>query len=90
MALVREGYRPVYRPRRYAFVDTRETRAGLDQAMEIQDEGGTDWIALFSRAPGRRILEDRRVPACPGAGRTGLTESFMFSDPSSRTRRLRG
>lgn len=69
MALVREGYRPVYRPRRYAFVDTRETRAGLDQAMEIQDEGGTDWIALYSlerQGDGSwRIAACRRVRA-PG------------------------
>lgn len=69
MALVREGYRPVYRPRRYAFGEARETQAGLDQALEVQDEEGADWIAVYSlerQADGSWKIAGCRLVKAPG------------------------
>ena len=46
--MVKRSYKPVYRPRSYAFGESRETDAGLDQALNIQDEEGGDWVAVYS------------------------------------------
>ena len=46
--MVREGYRPVYRPRSYDFGPLRETATGLEQAVSIQDADGVDWDAVYS------------------------------------------
>lgn len=48
MDLVQRSYKPVYRPRRYVFGETRRTEAGLDQGVDIQDESGVDWVAVYS------------------------------------------
>lgn len=49
MELVREGYRPVYQHRRYSFGDARDGNdAGVEQPVDIQDEAGADWVAIYS------------------------------------------
>lgn len=49
MSMVREGYRPVYRPRSVAFGATEATaEGGLRQSVEIRDEDGMDWVALYT------------------------------------------
>ena len=48
MAMVRESYRPVYRPRAHAFAGWKETPLGLAQSVEIKDAEGVDWIALYT------------------------------------------
>ncbi len=48
MAMVREGYRPVYRSKGHTFGDLRDTPLGLTQSVEIKDVDGVDWIALYT------------------------------------------
>jgi hypothetical protein len=48
LAMVRESYKPVYRPRAHAFADLKETSLGLGQSVEIKDAEGVDWIALYT------------------------------------------
>ncbi|MBV9076677.1 MAG: DUF4864 domain-containing protein [Methylobacteriaceae bacterium] len=48
MEMVRGGYRPVYRPRSYAFGPDRDGPDGPELALRIQDESGTDWDAVYS------------------------------------------
>jgi len=48
MAMVREGYRPVYRPRTYAMGELKETHVGLTQDVRIQDTEGEDWTAFYT------------------------------------------
>ena len=51
LAMVKRSYPPVYRPRSFAFVEGRDGEAhGADQAVTIQAEDGTDWVALYSLA----------------------------------------
>lgn len=46
--MVRRTYPPVYRPRTYAFGPARDAAEGFEQAVEIQDERGVDWDAIYS------------------------------------------
>lgn len=48
MAMVRQGYRPVYRPRDYSFGALRETPRGPLQEVTIVDETGVTWRALYA------------------------------------------
>ena len=48
MAMVRDGYKPVYRPKRYAMGDLKETHVGLTQDVRIQDAEGEDWTAFYT------------------------------------------
>lgn len=48
MSMVRDGYRPVYRPRSYAFGPEREAATGPELSLRIQDEAGADWDAVYS------------------------------------------
>ena len=48
MGMVREGYRPVYKPRSHAFDDLRETPDGITQSVRIQDAEGVDWVAVYT------------------------------------------
>lgn len=48
MEMVRQGYRPVYRPRTYEFGATREEGDGFEQALRIQDAEGVDWDAVYT------------------------------------------
>lgn len=48
IAMVEKGYKPVLRPRSYNFDAVQD--AGDDeiaQGVQLQDEDGTDWIALY-------------------------------------------
>ena len=47
MALVQELYKPVFRPRSYSFGALKDTPEGPLQAVEIQDEEGVDWTAVY-------------------------------------------
>jgi ketosteroid isomerase-like protein len=54
MDMVRQGYRPVYRPRRFEFGDvTEELQGRPTQQVTIIDENGKAWSALyvFERQP---------------------------------------
>jgi hypothetical protein len=48
MAMVREGYPQVYRPRSFAFGEYRVTDAGPSQLVEIVDGEGQVWRALYT------------------------------------------
>lgn len=48
MRMVREGYRPVYRPRRYEFGEARDGAGGPEMAVRIDDADGVGWTALYS------------------------------------------
>ena len=54
MEMVRQGYRPVYRPSRFAFGEvTEEVQGRPTQQVTIIDENGKAWSALyvFERQP---------------------------------------
>jgi hypothetical protein len=54
MEMVRKGYRPVYRPSRFAFGEvTQEVQGRPTQQVTIIDENGKAWSALyvFERQP---------------------------------------
>lgn len=48
MALVKEGYKPVYRPRSYAFGEFKDGPDGPSLSVDIQDNDGIDWVALYT------------------------------------------
>jgi hypothetical protein len=49
MAMVRQGYPPVYRSRRHGFEALRELpEGGVAQAVRIEDEAGEGWLALYT------------------------------------------
>lgn len=48
MRMVREGYRPVYRPRDVTFGALRESPLGPIQEVFLVDEAGIAWTALYS------------------------------------------
>lgn len=48
LEMVRRGYPPIYRQRRFAFGTIEETGDGLAQAVDIQDEAGVDWVAKYT------------------------------------------
>ncbi|WP_372423693.1 DUF4864 domain-containing protein [Salinarimonas chemoclinalis] len=48
MAMVRQGYPPVYRPRDFSFDSYRETAAGPIQEVTIIDQAGVAWRAIYS------------------------------------------
>ena len=48
MQMVREGYKPVYRPKSFTFETLKDTSAGPVQAVRIRDADGVDWIALYT------------------------------------------
>lgn len=48
MSMVRQGYPPVYRPRRYEFGEVKDTEAGPEQSVRIDDSEGIGWTAVYS------------------------------------------
>jgi hypothetical protein len=46
--MVRRGYPPVYRPKAYAFGETKEGSFGPTQSVRITDSEGTDWLAVYT------------------------------------------
>jgi hypothetical protein len=49
MEMVRNGYRPVYRPNSYAFGDITDEMSGRPtQRVTIIDDHGKAWIALYA------------------------------------------
>ncbi len=48
LAMVRQGYKPVYRQRSLSFGETRDAPDGPLQAVRLQDEDGVDWLAIYS------------------------------------------
>ncbi|WP_349367743.1 DUF4864 domain-containing protein [Salinarimonas sp.] len=71
MGMVRQGYRPVYRPRDYSFGTLRETPGGPVQEVTVVDEAGVTWTALYS-------LEQQpdgtwRISGCQLVRRPGLS-----------------
>lgn len=48
MAMVRQGYPPVYRPRSYSFEELMEEPGYLKQEVEIVDAEGGFWTAVYT------------------------------------------
>ncbi len=48
MAMVRQSYRPVYRPGSYVFGDSQETPDGVAQSVRIVDAEGVAWEAAYT------------------------------------------
>lgn len=48
MAMVKGGYRPVYRPRRYEFGESRDGQAGPELFVRLDDSEGAGWTAIYS------------------------------------------
>lgn len=70
MAMVRQGYAPVYRPRRFEFGAVEEPGAGtLSQTVTLQDSAGADWVALYTlerQADGSWKITGCRLLRAPG------------------------
>jgi hypothetical protein len=69
MAMVRQGYAMIYRPRRYEFAETAERPDGYAQAVEFDGLDGTSALAVYEmrrqpdgtfRIAGVTILKARR------------------------------
>jgi hypothetical protein len=48
MAMVRNGYPQVYRPRSHAFGELKEQPGYLEQSVDIVDAQGNFWTALYT------------------------------------------
>lgn len=48
MAMVKDGYKPVYRPRSFAIGEFKDTPDGTSLAVRIQDLDGVDWVAVYT------------------------------------------
>jgi hypothetical protein len=48
MAMVRNGYAPVYRPKTYSFSGVAETAEGLNDTLAIEDAQGQAWTAIYT------------------------------------------
>jgi|HubBroStandDraft_4_1064222.scaffolds.fasta_scaffold245781_1 hypothetical protein len=48
MAMVRNGYQPVYRPKSYAFGKITESDSGLTASLSIEDQEGHAWTAIYT------------------------------------------
>ena len=48
MAMVRQGYPQVYRPKHYDFGPVREAGDGFEQSLRIDDRDGIGWDAIYS------------------------------------------
>lgn len=48
MAMVRQGYAPVYRPKSYAFGELRPSPVGPEQEVRIVDAAGENWVAVYT------------------------------------------
>jgi hypothetical protein len=47
MEMVRQGYRPVYRPRSWSFGPISETADRIEQIVNIIDAEGVEWAARY-------------------------------------------
>ena len=62
MAMVRQGYPQVYRPRSHSFGELKEQPGHLEQSVEIVDGEGTFLgCALHTASGAGRLLEDHRL-----------------------------
>ncbi|TGE01997.1 DUF4864 domain-containing protein [Methylobacterium nonmethylotrophicum] len=72
IGMVRQGYAPVYRNRRFEFGADEELPDGsLAQGVRIQDQDGTDWEALYTLergADGAWQITGCRLRKAPGVG----------------------
>ena len=50
MAMVKQGYPQVYRPREFSFSELREGDGRLTQFVEITDSDGQRWVAAYTMA----------------------------------------
>ena len=48
MAMVKQGYQPVYRPRSYTLGEFKDTPEGTSLSVQIQDWEGIDWVAIYT------------------------------------------
>ena len=48
MAMVKQGYQPVYRPRSYTLGEFKDTPEGTSLSVQIQDLEGLDWIEIYT------------------------------------------
>jgi hypothetical protein len=50
MAMVRNGYQPVYRPKNFSFSGVTESEEGLTDTLTIEDADGQSWTAVYTLA----------------------------------------
>jgi hypothetical protein len=48
MEMVRQGYRPVYRPRSWSFGPSRENAGQIEQIVDLVDSEGVQWVARYA------------------------------------------
>jgi uncharacterized protein DUF4864 len=48
LGMVRELYRPVYRPRDVSFGEFKETELGPTQVVRLSDQDGETWLAVYT------------------------------------------
>ncbi|HEY8565336.1 MAG TPA: DUF4864 domain-containing protein [Beijerinckiaceae bacterium] len=48
MRMVREGYRPVYKPRSVLFGELKDSADEITQSVLLRDADGEDWLAIYS------------------------------------------
>ncbi|TVR10492.1 MAG: DUF4864 domain-containing protein [Salinarimonadaceae bacterium] len=69
MAMVRQGYPPVYRARSHSFGELRPEGSGFAQEVFIRDGTGEEWIAVYSlerQEDGRWLISGCRLTRRPG------------------------
>lgn len=69
MAMVRQGYPPVYRSRSHSFGAIREEGAGFAQEVFIRDAAGEEWVAVYTlerQADGSWLIAGCRLFRRPG------------------------
>lgn len=71
LGMVRELYKPVYRPRDVSFGEFKETELGPTQVVRLSDQDGETWLAVYT-------LEKQPD------GRWLITGCFLVKDKSER------
>ena len=46
--MVRDLYKPVYRPRNVSFGEFKETELGPTQVVRLSDQDGETWLAVYT------------------------------------------
>jgi hypothetical protein len=62
MAMVQQGYKPVYRQRSVTFAELRDTPDGPMQSVLLQDENGDQWLAVYTLE--RQVDGTWRIAGC--------------------------
>ena len=71
MAMVRDGYAPVYRPQQYQFGTQSQSDGRIVQSVDITAADGSIWTAEYTlarQADGSLKIEGCRLVKAPGVG----------------------